>query len=345
VHDSVQKDWGRLLEPKRACPHCDALELTASSEPGVMICSACGASSLLPSGAGSEPRRRIARSRAARRAPGEVPSWPAALGAIVLTALFYGLLHLMPAGRLAELFLERGWVPYVISGVSSWALLLLAARFRKLRSEAKALDLDLIDAADDRSIAPEDVARTIASLEDRSGAFSSSFVVARLERALRHFEARRRVVEVVEFLSQESRADEGRVDASYALIRVFVWAVPTLGFIGTVIGIGAAVGAFSETLEAAASIESMKDSIGSVTGGLGVAFDTTLLALVMSILIMFPASAVQRIEENLLGEVDDYCAEWLVRRLRDAGEGVDDALISALAVRLLAEMRSSQGDA
>jgi biopolymer transport protein ExbB/TolQ len=119
-----------------------------------------------------------------------------------------------------------------------------------------------------------------------------------------------------------------------------------LGFIGTVIGIGAAVGAFSETLEAAASIETMKDSIGSVTGGLGVAFDTTLLALVMSILIMFPASAVQRIEEGLLGEVDDYCAEILVRRLKDAETEVtpgpvDDALLSALARRIALEMRAT----
>ena len=52
-------------------------------------------------------------------------------------------------------------------------------------------------------------------------------------------------------MTAESAADEGRVDASYALVRVFVWAVPTLGFIGTVLGLGAAVGGFSESLEAA----------------------------------------------------------------------------------------------
>jgi biopolymer transport protein ExbB/TolQ len=153
------------------------------------------------------------------------------------------------------------------------------------------------------------------------------------------------VIEVVDYLSGESSADEGRVDASYALVRVFVWAVPTLGFIGTVIGIGSAVGGFSDTLEAASSLEGMKESIGSVTGGLGVAFDTTLLALVMSILIMFPASAVQRIEEGFLGEVEDYCSENLVRRLRDeTNTGGEDAAVEALARKLIEMMRDS-GDA
>jgi len=80
-----------------------------------------------------------------------------------------------------------------------------------------------------------------------------------------------------------------------------------------------------------------------VTGGLGVAFDTTLLALVMSILIMFPASAVQRIEEGFLGEVEDYCAEHLVRRLRDeTDDGPDDAAVEALARRLIEMMRTSE---
>lgn len=238
--------------------------------------------------------------------------------------------------------MARGWVPYVITGVSFWAMLLLGARLVRLRHESGALGRDLIVTGGDGLLGPGDAARAVAELRERAEGFESSFLVARLERALRHFEARRHVVEVVDFLAGESSADEGRVDASYALIRVFVWAVPTLGFIGTVIGIGAAVGGFSETLEAASSLEGMKESIGTVTGGLGVAFDTTLLALVMSILIMFPASAVQRVEESFLAEAEDYCDEHLVRRLRDdARAGVEDAAIDALARRLALAMQSA----
>jgi biopolymer transport protein ExbB/TolQ len=126
-------------------------------------------------------------------------------------------------------------------------------------------------------------------------------------------------------------------------VRVFVWVVPTLGFIGTVIGIGAAVAGFSATLEAASSLDGMKDSIGAITGGLGVAFDTTLLALVMSILIMFPANAVQRLEEAFLGQVDDYCSEHLLPRLADqVEESPEESMIEALARRLVTAMRANE---
>jgi len=276
-------------------------------------------------------------------APGEVPSWPAAAGAFAASAVYYGLLSILPASGFSALFLERGWVPYVITVISVWALFLLAAKFLRLRRERRALDRDLVWTNSEGRLRPDDAADALLALRREPAALADAFLAQRIERALRHFQSRRRSVEVVDFLAAESRADEGRVDASYGLVRVFVWAVPTLGFIGTVIGIGAAVAGFSETLEAASSLDGMKESIGLVTGGLGVAFDTTLLALVMSILIMFPASAVQRIEEAFLSDVDDYCAEFLVPRLYDArSTEEDDAAIAALANRLVASMRSSQ---
>jgi hypothetical protein len=244
---------------------------------------------------------------------------------------------------LFELFTRRGWVPYVITGISSWALCLLATKLRHLRAEAAVLELELIETPLPGRLRPGDAEVVLAQLVSLPEPTVQCFLAARLIRALRHFEARRRVVEVVEHLAAESRADDLRVDASYSLVRVFVWAVPTLGFIGTVIGIGAAVGSFSDTLEAASSLESMKESIGSVTGGLGVAFDTTLLALVMSMLIMFPANAVQRIEETLLGRVDDYCTEHLVQRLEDEQDSASDgALVEALAARLARAMHAEE---
>ncbi len=345
----------------RACPYCESEGLESARESGVLRCGNCGRSSLVgelgtaaKAGEGERTNAqvgtgevaRMSRSRvfrgAPRRAPGEVSSWPAALAAIVATVLFYALLYLAPDARISELFVARGWVPYVITTLSFWALLLLGARLLRLRGEAAALKRDLIATGPDGLLGPANAARAIEELRVRAQGVESSFLVARLERALRHFETRRHVVEVVEYLSGESSADEGRVDASYALVRVFVWAVPTLGFIGTVIGIGSAVGGFSDTLEAASSLEGMKESIGSVTGGLGVAFDTTLLALVMSILIMFPASAVQRIEEGFLGEVEDYCSENLIRRLRDeTNTGGEDAAVEALARKLIEMMRDS----
>ncbi|MAG34153.1 MAG: hypothetical protein CL908_25010 [Deltaproteobacteria bacterium] len=342
------------------CPYCEALALVREGDGAVQRCTVCGRSSL-PGAAAKRPASAASGtspatgadagqvqpdrspSRQGRGAPGEVPSLPAALIAIAVTVVFYGLLRIVPTGRIGELFVERGWVPYVITTISLWAVCLLGAKLRRLRRERELLGRDLMAGVHEGPLRPEDASEAIGVLHSKGEGVRESFVACRVERALRHFALRRRVDEVVDFLASESRADEGRVDASYALVRVFVWAVPTLGFIGTVIGIGAAVAGFSETLDAAASLDGMKESIGSVTGGLGVAFDTTLLALVMSILIMFPASAVQRFEEVFLAEVDDYCADVLVWRLADeAGSDADERAAEALAQRLLEAMRARE---
>jgi biopolymer transport protein ExbB/TolQ len=157
--------------------------------------------------------------------------------------------------------------------------------------------------------------------------------VQRVRRALEHFSARANVAETVEQLRAQRERDENGVESSYTMLRVFIWAIPILGFIGTVIGIGVSVGGFSESVGAAADLEIMKDSIGTVTSGLGVAFDTTLLALVMSIFIMFPTSSLQKAEEDYLGQVEDYCQEHLVARF-DAGVEREDAIAGELVVRV-----------
>lgn len=344
----------------RLCPYCETVELVVAGEGGLEQCPACLRSALPEESAGEAAKQTDAaqpgaaigalgrarpKNKNRRGSPGETPSLPAAALGLLATFVFYGLLVLMPSSRISELFLERGWVPYVITGISAWALFILAAKVMRLRKERALLSRDWLSTPLDQRIGPERAGHIVALLEQSPEDLLGSFVGRRVERVLRQFETRPRISEAVEFLTTESQADEGRVDASYSLVRVFVWAVPTLGFIGTVIGIGGAVAGFSETLEAASSIDGMKDSIGSVTGGLGVAFDTTLLALVMSILIMFPSSAVQRLEEVFLTEVDDYCTERILRRLEeDPGSDIDSKLIDALAKRLVAAMNSSPGN-
>jgi len=341
-----------------ACPHCEAREVELEADGSIVRCRACGRSALRAAAAGrfangaaasnvvaaSAPTRIGGLFAAGRRraaAPGEVSALPAAGAAVVATVLIYAGMRFIPGTRIWELFVDRGWVQYATTFVSTWALGLLVAKRMRLGRERRMLERDwLARPGKSPTIGPGEADEALAALALEPGFAVDAFLAQRLVRALRHFQARRRVVEVVEFLSVESRADESRIDASYGLIRVFIWVVPTLGFIGTVIGIGDAVSGFTTTLESASSVAGMRDSIEAVTSGLGVAFDTTLLALVMSILIMFPTSALQRLEESFLSEVDDYCAEHLVRRLADEPDDArSEVVLERVVERLVAAIR------
>jgi biopolymer transport protein ExbB/TolQ len=251
-------------------------------------------------------------------APTDAPlAWTGAV-ALAATALFY-LAVVQPLSQtgFGELFVARGRVPYAIAFFAWWAAVILLVKYTRLRSERTALTLDLLPERLGREITPESGAEIIAHLDELPPEVRDGSVARRVRRALLHFASRRDPREVVEQLAARAQADADAVESSYTLVRVFIWAVPILGFIGTVVGIGSAVAGFSDSIGAAADLALMKNAIGSVTTGLGVAFDTTLLALVMSILIMFPASALQKAEEDFLGSIEDYTDAKLVPRLAD----------------------------
>jgi biopolymer transport protein ExbB/TolQ len=241
------------------------------------------------------------------------------------------------------LFSARGWVPYTISYLAFWSGVLLVEKYRELGRQTRVLELDLLPRAIAESVTPTTAASFLDFLQGLPAEYGRNFLVQRVGQALQHFRARSVVSETVDVLRHQAERDENVVESSYTMLRVFIWAIPILGFIGTVLGIGASVGGFSESVSEAANLEVMKDSIGVVTSGLGVAFDTTLLALVMSIFIMFPASSLQKAEEEYLDRVDQYCQRHLISRLDDGNVGApglsgDTAVIQRTAERLADEL-------
>ena len=110
---------------------------------------------------------------------------------------------------------------------------------------------------------------------------------------------------------QLERAADGDVDlyelsmsSSFSFPKLLLWAIPLTGFIGTVIGMSQAVGSFDAVLSNADNVDGLKDGLVQVTGGLGTAFDTTFLALVISVLLAFPLTLCEKIEDRLLSQID-----------------------------------------
>ncbi len=96
------------------------------------------------------------------------------------------------------------------------------------------------------------------------------------------------------------------LEGSYALLRFITWAIPIVGFLGTVLGItGAISGVTPEVLE---------HSLGGVTDGLAEAFDTTALALFLTMILMFVSYLVERLEQGVLTRVDQYVDDELAHR-------------------------------
>jgi biopolymer transport protein ExbB/TolQ len=153
-----------------------------------------------------------------------------------------------------------------------------------------------------------------------------SLMVNRIRKGLELFEKRNNNAEVSSMLTAQSDIDANRSAGSYILLKVFLWAIPILGFIGTVQGLSIAVGNLD--MNNTADPEAIKGAISKLTGGLGVAFDTTLLGLVLSMIMSFPMAAMQKREEETLTLIDAFCTEKLLPRLNDSSSAASHELLA-----------------
>lgn len=153
-----------------------------------------------------------------------------------------------------------------------------------------------------------------------------SYLVARLREAIEFVRRKDSADTLDQYLRHLEEMDAAQMHAGYSVVRIVIWAIPILGFLGTVIGITMAIANLSP--------QALEQSLSEVTAGLGVAFDTTALALALSMVLMFVKFGVERVEDRLLTAVDDRTSEELVGRFQETGATSDP---NVAAVRRMSE--------
>lgn len=151
-----------------------------------------------------------------------------------------------------------------------------------------------------------------------------SYLGNRLREALSFMRRKGSAAGLDEELKYLSEADAIRQQDSYALVRIIIWATPMLGFLGTVIGITQTLGGLDPT-ELANSAETAMEGF---LGGLYIAFDTTTVALALSIVLMFVQFFVDRLESALLTNVDERTTTELLDRFDEHGFRSDPNLVA-----------------
>ena len=146
----------------------------------------------------------------------------------------------------------------------------------------------------------EDVDGMLNSLRQFPDYIRNSYLVSRLQTMLQFVQLRQSPVGIEEELKHQSELDSIRRHEGYALVRIIVWAIPMLGFLGTVIGITLSLGDLSPT----ALVAHPEAAMEGLLAGLSIAFDTTALALTLSIILMFGQFVTNRLETDLLEAVD-----------------------------------------
>jgi biopolymer transport protein ExbB/TolQ len=246
---------------------------------------------------------------------GTMPPFTLGIG-IVLTVLFYLSLSPFSDYYIAKMFYERGPVPYAIAFLMCWSFAILAVKLSKIRLQRRALDQKIVPEDPNFVLSPITAEEVIGQLYEVSDNPKHFLLFNRIERALLNLRNIGRVSDIDDILRSQSENDENYAMSTYTLVKGFIWAIPVLGFIGTVLGLSSAIGDFGKVLETAQQIETLKGALQKVSGGLSVAFDTTLCGLVAAVLLQLMVMSIRQKEEMFLDDCNEYCHRHIISRLR-----------------------------
>ncbi len=188
-----------------------------------------------------------------------------------------------------------------------WAMAIMGYKAVANQRETSLLDTDLVPVAEGMRILPEDTReyqRQIQALPERT----QDYLLPRaISTALHRFSSTRNVQDVASAAYAVCDEESERLDSELAMIRYIAWAIPSIGFIGTVRGIGEAL---------AQAHKAVEGDITGVTQSLGVAFNSTFIALLISIVLMFLVHQLQLQQERLTLEAKTYIDRHLIRHLQ-----------------------------
>ena len=187
-----------------------------------------------------------------------------------------------------------------------WCAWLLAFRYRLFENEGYLLEVDFLQlgAVTDASDA------TLTELQRRLGQAADQVPNSLLLQSLGLVFDRIRLNgdfhEANEVASEACDLHLETLYAKLAITRYVLWAIPSIGFLGTVRGIG-------EALTRAG--EAMAGDISGVAASLGIAFNSTFVALFVSLVLMLIASVLQGREERSVANCKQFISSKVIARL------------------------------
>jgi biopolymer transport protein ExbB/TolQ len=187
-----------------------------------------------------------------------------------------------------------------------WALAIMTYKGKQTMQEQKLLERKLLDIPEGTSLLPEDAREYSRSLEALPTLEQDYLLPRTLLSALQRFATTGSIQAVSDTIRENCEMESDRLDSELSMVRYIAWAIPSIGFIGTVRGIGDALGQAYKAVEG---------DISGVTVSLGVAFNSTFVALVLSIVIMFCLHQLQLTQERLVLDCQRQSDKRLLRYL------------------------------
>ncbi|MGH8649274.1 MAG: MotA/TolQ/ExbB proton channel family protein [Burkholderiales bacterium] len=188
-----------------------------------------------------------------------------------------------------------------------WAMAILGYKWTVVARERGLLEQELLPLTEGIKILPEDARRYAKPFEALKPSLRNLLLPRAVFQSITRFETTHSVQDAAAATSAVCQNEGERLDSELAQIRYITWAIPAIGFIGTVRGISNAM---------ALAHRAVQGDISGVTENLGTAFNSTLVALLLGIVLMFLVHQLQLAQERLALDTETYVNDRLIRHLR-----------------------------
>lgn len=186
-----------------------------------------------------------------------------------------------------------------------WALYLCVDKYITISNRNYLFDIDILE-NESGVLDGEHSNNLLSSLEKLPDSIKSSPLIEIVASSLRRYAITRSIQSAADAIEPALDAMAVRNESELTIIKYISWAIPSIGFLGTVDGIGQAM---------AQAEMATQGNIGPMTMSLGLAFNSTFVALLVSIVLMMAISVIQRVQADNLVRVQDYCERYLIRRI------------------------------
>jgi len=217
-----------------------------------------------------------------------------------------------------EVFLREGnrYTTIPCTLLFFWAIVMLFFKGRKINFQAKALNLPCVPQEPEFFLNEQTAKPILESLFEIVDHPRHFILFKRIEMSLSSLQNIGEVRDVAALIKNQADNDEAQIASSYTIPGGIIWAIPILGFIGTVLGLSRAIGEFALALNSNENLGSIKQNLSGVTSGLSTAFETTLVALIFALILQLYLSFLQAKESKLLDDCNEYCHQNIIAKLR-----------------------------
>ena len=201
----------------------------------------------------------------------------------------------------------KDWEQEICIIMMLWGTFMILDKCFAILKDRYLFNVDLLEGAAENE---DDLAGMLATLDGLPDRIRNTPLVRTLTASLRRFLITENVQNTSETIDANVEALAVKQEAENSMVRYLIWAIPAIGFIGTVRGIGQALSQADQALAG---------DIAGMTESLGVAFNSTFVALLISIVLMFLLHQLQRLQDSMVTDTHEYCESFLLNRISTVG--------------------------